>query len=196
VQSSLVRQGRYAARLEVNEGSQSPQRAEISQTSFALADASEGKEWYYSFSHYIPSTPNKGNPWNGWTNVMQWMDQNALHTPPLQVTVHAANTSIYDTPHYDIVSGIYGITDFQLYNLGDVVYDQWQDFTVHVHWSTNASQGWFEVWRNGKQVVPRTYRRTLDSGRNYQEAQLYRPQRAGTNVWYFDRVIRHDAYTP
>jgi hypothetical protein len=196
IESYLTSQGRYAARLEVDEGPQSPQRAEISQTSFAYADASEGKEWYYTFSHYIPTSPNQGNPWNGWTNVMQWMDQYALYTPPLQVSVHASNTSIYATPHYDLVSGIYGKTDFQTYNLGDITYDQWQDFTLHVHWSTDPSQGWFEVWRNGKQVVPRTYRRTLDTGRNYQEAQLYRPQRAGTNVWYFDRVIRHDAYVP
>jgi hypothetical protein len=195
--SAPARQGTYAAKLEVDPGSQNPQRVELSQGNFDQADAREGKEWFYSFSHYVPSVPNQGGSWTGWTNVMQWMDSLALTSPPLAVAMHVYTYDPSEVPQYTLGVGQVANGTYHEYSLGQVNWDAWQDFTLQVHWSANPSLGWAQVWRNGAVVLPKTYGPNIGpGGQNYMEAQLYRPQRTTTNIVYFDRVMRHDAYVP
>jgi len=206
--TSPVRQGKYAAQFTVNTNpyGNSFDRAELSSTQ-ANTGGYPGQDWYYSWSTYLPSNPNLTTGWADWTNLMQWMDLYHQCSPPAVVLIMPGyrNNPPSANPFFTFVdqpmdnqNGCAALGPKHQFYLGDVVYDQWVDFTVHIKWSTDPTVGYVELWKNGKQLITKQYMRTLDtSGGVYQEAQLYRGNYwKGTNVVYHDNVIRHDAYTP
>jgi phosphatidylinositol-3-phosphatase len=208
VDTSPVRQGNYAAQFTVNTNpyGNPSDRAELSATQ-ANTGGYAGQDWYYSWSTYLPSHPNLTTGWADWTNLMQWMDLYHQCSPPAVVLIMPGyrNNPPSKNPFFALVdqpmdnqNGCATLAPKHQFYLGDVVYDQWVDFTVHIKWSVDPTIGYVELWMNGKQLIAKQYMRTLDtSGGVYQEAQLYRGDNwSGTNVVYHDNVIRHDAYTP
>ncbi|WP_433187425.1 heparin lyase I family protein [Actinoallomurus sp. CA-150999] len=80
-----------------------------------------------------------------------------------------------------------------LYTLGDLKYDTWEHFDVHLKFSTDPKVGFAEIWLNGKKVLPLTHMQTLDEGSKgvYMEQALYRNDMKGTNVLYHAGTRRH-----
>lgn len=208
VVTSPVRQGKYAAQFtdNTNPYGNSFDRAELSSTQ-ATTGGYNGQDWYYSWSTYLPSNPNLKTGWADWTNLMQWMDLYHQCSPPAVVLIMPGyrNNPPSANPFFTFVdqpmdnqNGCATLGPKHQFYLGDVVYDQWVDFTMHIKWSADPTIGYVELWKNGKQLIAKQNMRTLDtSGGVYQEAQLYRGNNwTGTNVVYHDNVIRHDAYSP
>ncbi|MBE3561638.1 MAG: heparin lyase I family protein [Ktedonobacteraceae bacterium] len=198
--TSPVRQGKYAAKFTVNPGgSGENERAEVSATQ-QMTGGYAGQEWYYSWSTYIPSNPNKATGWGPWTDITQWMDMRHNCSPPLQVAIRPGNGS---SPYLALVniinnqdSGNCSASVNQDYVLGNLLYDQWMDFTVHIKWSEDPQTGFIEAWMNGRKVIPLTHIQTLDPGSSgvYMEQALYRPHMDGTSVLYHDATHRHSTY--
>ena len=195
VVTSPVRYGKYAAKFSVNAGNGDTERAEVSATQQQTGGYPD-QEWYYSWSVLVPSVPNATTGWAEWTLITQWMDLLYQCSPPLQVDIkpgpplHFTLNSIL----LDNENGCAPLGPSQEWDLGQLQYNQWDDFTVRIKWSDDPSVGFVEIWRNGVKVVPLTYVRTLDtSGGVYMEQDLYRPGFSGTNVIYFDGTCRHDS---
>src|SRR5262249_15938459 len=77
VETNLVRWGKYAVQFSVRPpgDNSTPNRQEIAASAAQTGSTVESKDYYYSWSTYIPSVPNLVNGWPsaGWTNVGQWL---------------------------------------------------------------------------------------------------------------------------
>jgi hypothetical protein len=74
-------------------------------------------------------------------------------------------------------------------SLGGVARGAWTRLTVGLHFSTSSADGWVQVYRNGKQVVPRTAVATMDVVNGaadpvYLKQGIYRSQ-----VWTCTHVL-------
>jgi hypothetical protein len=191
-----VRWGKYAGKFTVRGGGGDSSRAEIT-ASQAMTGGYAGQEWFYSWSTYVPSNPNATSPWNFWANITQWMDLLYQCSPPLWVALRSGPPLSFSLQSdiLDNKNGCAEIGPHHEWDLGTFQYDQWNDFTIHVKWSEDPTVGFVEMWRNGVQVVPLTYMRTLDtSGGVFMEQALYHPGNDGTHVLYHDGTRRHDAF--
>jgi len=200
VVTNPVRQGKYAAKFTLTGGNGAHVRAETEATQ-AQTGGYAGQEWYYSWSMYAPSTPNKQTGWGSWNLVTQWMDLLYQCSPPLQIDITPLKNGLWytlDSRLFDNKRGCASLGPSHDWNLGPVVYNRWTDFTVYVKWSSNPKVGFVQVWMNGVNVFPLTHVRTLDtSGGVYMQQDIYRPgAKSGSNILYFDDLKRHDAYNP
>ena len=204
VVTSPTRWGNYAGKLTLNPGQATTKwksghaRAEIT-ASQEHTGGYANQQWYYSFSVYFPSNPDRTTGWGDWTDFTQWMDMRAKCSPPLQFNVTPDEQITF---HWEMTTQTgdcgYGQIPSIDYPLGPLVYDQWIDFTAYIKWSTNASVGFAQVWRNGKETLPLTHMQTFDPGGTgvYMEQAMYRPNTPGTSIIYIDGTRRHDAYQP
>lgn len=198
VVTSPVRQGTYAGKLTLNPTSgASSARAEIS-SSQQNTGGYPGQEWYYSWSAYFPSNPDKTTGWGQWNDFTQWMDMRHNCSPPLQFDVSPGLPDYIDISNIinPQQSGNCTESVHKSYKLINLIYDQWIDFTVHIKWSEDPTVGFAEVWVNGQHLLPKTYMQTLDPGSTgvYMEQAMYRPNPPGTDIIYLDATRRHDAY--
>ncbi|TMC21255.1 MAG: hypothetical protein E6J34_10100 [Chloroflexi bacterium] len=196
VVTAPVRYGHYAGKLALNPGSGNV-RAEISSTQQNTGGYA-GQDWYYSFSVYFPSKPDKTIKWSNWNDITQWMDLRAKCSPPLEFDVKPDHTlALINQISYQQAGNCgYGTLPYQEYALGPMVYDQWIDFTIHIKWSEDPQVGYAQVWRNGKTVVPLTHMQTLDPGSSgvHMEQAMYRPSPTNQAVIYIDGTRRHTAF--
>lgn len=191
-----VRYGRYAGKLTLNPG-EGNVRAEISSTQRNTGGYA-GQDWYYSFSIYFPSDPDKSVKWSNWNDVTQWMDLRGMCSPPLEIDVKPNQTLVlinqitYQQPE----DCGYGTLPYNVYPLGRMVYDQWIDLTLHIKWSEDPQVGYVQAWRNGKTAVPFTHMQTLDPGSPgvHMEHAMYRPSPTDQAVMYVDGTRRHTAF--
>ncbi len=194
-----VRWGKYAGKLTLNPSGDGSARAEIT-ASQENTGGYAGQEWYYSFSVYFPSNPDKTTGWNGWNDFTQWMDLRAKCSPPVQFDVTQDEKIIFsqETTLQESGNCGYDIYPSINYDLGPLVYDQWIDFTAHLKWSGDRKVGFAEIWRNGKLVLAKTYMPTMDPNGTgvYMEQAMYRQYTPGTSIIYIDGTRRHTAYSP
>lgn len=197
VVTSPVRNSKYAAKFTVNAGGGGvSQRAEVSATQ-QQTGGYPGQEWYYSWSVLVPSVPNATTGWAEWTLITQWMDLLYQCSPPLQVDIEPGPPLHYtlNSTLLDNKNGCAPLGPSREWDLGQLQYNKWDDFTIRIKWSDDPSVGFVEMWRNGVKVVSLTHVRTLDtSGGVYMEQDLYRPSLSGTNVIYFEDTRRHDSF--
>ena len=200
VVTNPVRQGKYAAKFTLTGGNGAHVRAETEATQ-AQTGGYAGQEWYYSWSMYAPSTPNQQTGWGSWNLITQWMDLLYQCSPPLQIDITPLKKGLWytlDSRLFNNKRGCASLGPSQDWDLGPVVYNRWTDFTVHVKWSANPQVGFVQVWMNGVNVFPLTHVRTLDtSGGVYMQQDIYRQgATSGSNILYFDNLMRHDQYNP
>ena len=197
VVTSPVRWGKYAGKLTLNPSDIGSPRTELSSTQ-QNTGGYEGQDWYYSWSAYFPSNPDRKTGWAAWNDFTQWMDLRHNCSPPLQLDVRPRPSAHIALVHIinDQISGSCRTSVNKDYDLGRMIYDQWIDFTVNIKWSQDPSIGYVEAWRNGSQVLPLTHIQTLDPGSSgvYMEQAMYRPNPAGRSIVYLDGTRRHDAY--
>jgi polysaccharide lyase-like protein/F5/8 type C domain-containing protein len=156
---SPVRQGSYAIKVTVRQGdnpiSASGNRNEL----VKMTNEKEGDEYFYRWSTMFASDYPSANTWQLFT---QWHHSGNNGSPPVEFYVNGetiylrvnGSTVVWSTP---------------------LVRGQWQDFIFHVKWSSNASVGFVELYRNGQLVLPKRSAATLYSGQtNYLKVGLYR----------------------
>ena len=81
-----------------------------------------------------------------------------------------------------------------MWNLGPLTRGRWLTFVFHVRWSPNRNDGFVEVWRNGKKVLPLKRIPTIFAGHNvYVKQGLYRGHANWTSTIYHDGMRRYNA---
>ena len=167
-----VRQGRYAARFDIQPGDVPDfgggERAEV-RSDAAGAVVHEGDERWYQWSMKFPA--DFQNPTGVWFIVMQWHAGSG--SPPLAI-------NIGDDGNVQI--GGDGLKGEGRQTLGPVRRGEWVDYTLHVKFSRDHDGGFVEGWENGRQTVPRTARASMTSDENYLKQGIYRDTGPATSV--------------
>lgn len=155
--TSPVRDGRYAYRTEVRDGAEiyGTERSELANgpTLCGKDTYTDGEENYTAFSvHPAANFPK----YSHWSLVAQFKGPRT-GTPPLQVSL------VNDT--WEIL-GSGRVSPRPRWTVGTLKRGIWNDFVIHARWSPDPKVGWFEVYHQGRLVVPKTYTATmyLDSG--------------------------------
>lgn len=161
VVSDIRREGSKALKVTVRQGdnpiSASGNRNEV----VYLTEEAQGSEYYYKWSTLFPSNYPIANTWQLFA---QWHQEGCCGSPPLEFYVIGQQM-------YLRAGGGNGKI---IWN-GPLVRGQWNDFVMHVKWSSNPKVGFVELYRNGKLVAPKTYAATQFGGeRNYLKLGLYR----------------------
>jgi hypothetical protein len=159
----------------------------------------EGQESYYHFSVYFPSS-NKGNwapkVWDH-NNFFQFIGTDWAK-PVMNMGIDTGDFGT-DSPHmyFNFNVGANGDIDDHKggrWDLGEVRYESWTDFVVHVRWSKDTS-GLLQAWMNGNEVVPLRGARTLGNAPVIMEIQNYRPATGGsTTAHLFDAIRIGDSF--
>jgi len=199
--SAPVHQGSRAAQFQISphtSAAATAERAEV-YASVAQTGGYEGQEWYYAWSTLFPAA---GNPLGFWPSAANWNVFTDWHNPGgcnsnIQLGINATGALPYLYFEDDnFASGNCSSPSSMLYtNLGNLQYDRWYDFVVHVKWSRSASVGFVELWLDGVKVVPLTYRQTMAdvAGASvYWKQGFYRSAFGGLNTAYHDGARRGD----
>jgi hypothetical protein len=194
-----VRQGTHAALFVTypNTGDSADDRSEID-TTVANTGGRDGQDWYYAWSTRFTSRLNRKGFWSkggDWNVFTQWHSGNDACGNNVQLGVDAATTPGVAKLYTDLTTKNPLDCDQQYKNvhsiLGRLRFDTWYDFVVHIKWSTDPRVGFYEVWMNGREVVPRTVGQTmLDAKGVYWKQGFYRGAFDGTNAVYQDGAVR------
>lgn len=153
--------GRYAARFTVRDGDVPEfgggERAEVSENE-AGAETREGDERWYEWSMRLPD--DFRTPSGDWFIVMQWHSGNG--SPPLAIDLSRGRVDI----------GGDG-SDAPRKTIGPLRRGEWVHYVMRVKFS-RSDAGFVEAWENGRQTVPRFYRPTMSSSKNYLKQGIYR----------------------
>ena len=167
-----ARQGRHAARFVVNPGDVPDfgggERSEV-QSSAAGAVVHEGDERWYEWSMRFPE--NFENPTGGWFIVLQW--HSSKGSPPLAIDMNRRG---------ELYIGGDGVPH-EPQTIGTVRRGEWVDYVLHVKFSSSTETGFVEAWENGREVVPKTSRATMNDDENYLKQGIYRDKGPSTELW-------------
>jgi hypothetical protein len=193
VQSSVVRDGQYATRIEVRPGdnnvagSGSGERTEF-MAGQATTGGYEGQEAYWAWSDYFPQGFDA--PPGGWNAFTQFHHTGSTG----QANVHFAVTD-KSRLTLRVMGGSYSSPVRKDFTLAPLQTGRWYDFVFHVKWSANSSVGFVQVWVNGNEVVPKTMTPTIYSGQGvYLKQGYYRSAYSGTTVLYLDGTRKGGSY--
>jgi hypothetical protein len=171
---SPVRQGSYGLRATVKQGdnpiSSSGNRNEL----VYLSHEPSGSEYWYRWStQFDVSYPSVKT----WQLFMQWHHEGSTGSPPLEFYVYGEEIRLR-------VGGSGG----KLLWIGKLNRGVWNDFVLHVKWSSDPTVGFVELFHNNEPVVPKTLAATQFPGqRNYLKMGLYRDASITA-----DGVVFHD----
>jgi hypothetical protein len=113
-----------------------------------------GSERWYSFSVFVPTVfPVAAD--TTWLDLTQWKGYHG-GTPPLALEIKRSDFRFGgDRANRGLIPN-----DGKL---GGIAFGQWTRFTVGIHFSTSADDGWVEVYKNGELRLPRTAVATMDT---------------------------------
>jgi hypothetical protein len=198
---SPVRQGRYAAKFVVHPGDTPvpglhTERTEISSDQQQTAGF-EGSEQWYGWSVYFPDDFNPSpDTWNVFTQFHATAGPCPRLSPNIAfgVRVHGKAQiqfeALSDSPGFPCQ-----YKNKNARYIADVQANHWYDFVLHVKWSDDPAQGFYEVWLDGKKVVDFTRAPTLYQGYGtYMTQGLYRGPSPLTSTLYIDALKRGDSY--
>jgi uncharacterized protein (TIGR03382 family) len=161
VVSDVTREGSKALKVTVRQGDNpiaaSGNRNEV----VYLTEEAQGSEYYYKWSTLFPDNYPIANTWQLFA---QWHQEGCCGSPPLEFYVVGQELHLRA-----------GGSEGKIIWTGPLVRGQWNDFVLHVKWSSDPNVGFVELYRNGKLVAPKTYAATQFGGeRNYLKLGLYR----------------------
>ena len=107
-----------------------------------------GSTRYYDFSVYVPADFPLATDGNQWFDFTQWKGYRG-GSPPVALEMKRNEFRLG------------GSRTSQ--SLGTVTRGAWTRFTVGIHFSTSAKDGWVEVYRDGQAALPRRSMSTLDT---------------------------------
>lgn len=177
-----VHQGTYALRASVQQGDNpihaSGNRNELVYIGEEInPQAAEGKELYYSWSTLFNEDYPSANTWQVFT---QFHHTGLNGSPPVEFYVLGEQMRMR----------VGGSTAQDLWS-APLNRGQWNDFVLHIKWSSNPNVGFVELYHNGQVVVPRTPRATMFAGDGvYMKQGLYRSEKIAQ-----PGVVYHDGLT-
>jgi uncharacterized protein (TIGR03382 family) len=161
VVSDVVREGRYALKVTVKKGDDpigaSGNRNEL----LYLSRETTNTDYFYKWSTLFP----KGYPSvDKWQVFAQWHQDGCCGSPPLEFYVVGEEIRLR-------VGGSSGRVVWKTPLKREV----WNDFVMHVKWSSDAKVGFVELYKDGKLVLPKTMAATqFGKEKNYLKLGLYR----------------------
>jgi hypothetical protein len=190
----------FSGRFEVRAGdnplspTEMTERAEVGYTSF-----DEGDDIWLGWSTWFDS--RLLNPTDtaatDVTNTFTQFHEGApnVSIPPISMSI---DTNNYAGPGYHMICRVSGgavnsanqpATPPTRIDLGEIIYDKWVDFLIHVKFSSNPTVGKFEVFVNGVSKSGLLTLATMYPGRNnYFKQGYYRTPQAGTSVIWHDQT--------
>jgi hypothetical protein len=152
--TSPVAQGRFAGKFQVfpTTGTNPNDRAEIV-ASQAESGGYQGQAWWYGWWTYFPGPSqdwwHRGGDWN---DITQFFSTDNVPSQ-MMIGIDAAD---YRSP----VIYAEGMPFARKRVLTRLRYNHWFHFVVHARWST-GSDGYVQIWLDGRNVVPRARGATL-----------------------------------
>jgi hypothetical protein len=161
VVTSPVREGQYALKTTVRQGD-NPIKASGNRNELVyLSRETPGSEYFYKWSTLFPSSFPSSPRWALFT---QWHQEGHSGSPPLELYVVNDRLNLR-------VGGSSG----KVVWTAPMQREHWNDFILHVKWSSDKKAGFIELYHDGKVVLPKTYMATqFGSQRNYLKLGLYR----------------------
>jgi uncharacterized protein (TIGR03382 family) len=159
--SDVVREGSYALKATVRQGDNpigaSGNRNEV----VYLTEENPGTEYYYKWSTLFPVDYPSVNTWQLFA---QWHQEGCCGSPPLEFYVVGE----------EMFMRVGGSSGRVLWS-GPLMRGHWNDFVLHVKWSSDPNEGFVEMYKDGELVIPKTMAATQFGGeRNYLKLGLYR----------------------
>ncbi len=184
--TSPVRQGKYAARYEVqpgdhNVGTGSGERTEVKSCRHAV----EGEEQWWAWSTmFAPGFSASNSDWNIFTQFHN------SGTTGGRVEFFVNGNNMQFVTHGGDLSN----PTERSCKIADKANGKWYDFVFHVKWSSSNS-GFAEVWLGGKKVVQLTNVPTLYVGQDvYLKQGYYRSPQSNVAVIYHDGMRQGTSY--
>ncbi|MGC4119679.1 MAG: polysaccharide lyase [Myxococcales bacterium] len=166
--------GRFALKATVVQGDNpigaSGNRNELTYTSYEPSGTERFYRWQTRFADDYPSA-------NAWQLFTQWHHAGPSGSPPVEFFVRKE----------EIILNVVGESVWRM----PLERGRWIDFVFHVKWSPDASEGFVELYVDGKQVLAPLHRATQFPGElNYLKQGLYRDASIQeTGVVFHDGMI-------
>jgi uncharacterized protein (TIGR03382 family) len=177
VVSSPARQGRYALKAVVRKGDDPINASGNRNELLYLSHEPSGSEYFYKWSTLFPSSFPRSSRWQIFT---QWHHTGLNGSPPLEFYVVD-----------DVIQLRAGGVNGKVVYRAPLQRGQWNDYVLHVKWSSDPKVGFVELYHNGKLALPKTKAVTQFSGqRNYLKVGLYRDESISP-----EGVVFHDGFT-
>lgn len=176
VVSDVTREGSKALKVTVRQGDNPIAASGNRNELLYLTEEAQGSEYYYKWSTLFPEGYPSANTWQLFA---QWHQEGCCGSPPLEFYVVGEEMFLR-------VGGSEG----QIVWRGPLVRGHWNDFVLHVKWSSNPKEGFVELYKDGELAVPKTMAATQFGGeRNYLKLGLYRD-----NAISQVGVVYHDGF--
>jgi uncharacterized protein (TIGR03382 family) len=176
VVSSPVREGRYALKTTVRQGDDPIDASGNRNELLYLGREASGSEYFYKWSTLFPASFPRSSRWQIFT---QWHHDGSNGSPPLEFYV------VDDELRMRV-----GGSDGKILWRAPLRREQWNDFILHVKWSSDPRVGFVELYHGGQRVLPLTKVATQYSGqRNYLKLGLYRDDSIAP-----EGVVFHDGF--
>jgi uncharacterized protein (TIGR03382 family) len=177
VVSDVVHEGGYALKATVRQGDNPIQASGNRNEILYVTREEPGSEYFYKWSTLFP----EGYPSvDSWQVFAQWHQDGCCGSPPLEFYVVGEKMFLR-------VGGSGGRVLWS----SPLVRGRWNDFVLHVKWSSDPSQGFVEMYKDGELAVPLTMAATQFGGdRNYLKLGLYRDSSISQVG-----VVYHDGFT-
>ncbi|HSP77324.1 MAG TPA: polysaccharide lyase, partial [Myxococcaceae bacterium] len=176
VVSEPVREGQYALKVTVKKGDDPIDASGNRNELLSLRFEEPGSEYFYKWSTLFPASFPRSPKWQMFT---QWHHEGSSGSPPVELYV-------VDDEMRLRVGGSSGTVVWR----APLQREQWNDFILHVQWSSDPKVGFIELYHDGELVLPRTRVATQYKGdRNYLKVGLYRDASISP-----EGVIFHDGF--
>ncbi len=158
VVDSPVAEGTKALKVTVLEGDDpidsSGNRNEFVQMTLEPEGSESWYRWNTMFAEDYPSADT-------WQLFLQWHHRGNDGSPPLQFQVRGEEIKMRANKEFVWSAPL--------------VRGQWNEFLLHVKWSSDPDEGFVELWHNGQLALPKTFTPTQYPGElNYLKMGLYR----------------------
>ena len=188
--TSPVAQGTYAAKCEVfpTRGTSTNDRCE-NLSPEAETTGTLGTPQFYGWWTYFPGPTqdwwHAGGDWNAWTQFGEYPLGSSWPGFGLDATADQFHPKMF----VSIPAG--------KFYLGDLVYDHWYHVIVEAVWSHDPAVGYFTVWFDGDNVLPRKMGATLTGTADavHISQGIYRGAYSSTNTVIDDGLCRAATYT-
>jgi hypothetical protein len=133
-------------------GSGTAERADL-ELSPSASYCNQGQEEWWAHSLMFPSdyvVPPTGSVWN-WGVVFDFHHTGSTGQPNFQIASLPTGLQLWVSGGPTVVNGP-GDPGFYSVSIGTVQKNVWYDFMYHVKWSS-GSDGFFQAWLNGEQVM-------------------------------------------